>query len=109
MHYLYLVFAIITEVIGTLALKATHGFTVLIPSLTVIIGYGLSFYFMSLSLEKISIAIVYSIWSGVGIVLIAFAGYVFYKQHLDAAAIGGMTFIVIGVVIISAFSNMKVH
>lgn len=68
-----------------------------------------SFYFLSLALKGIPIGIAYAIWSAVGIVLISIVGYLAYKQSLDFPAILGMTFIVIGVVIINIFSKSSVH
>ena len=64
--------AIIAEVVATLALKASEGFTRTLPVLIVVIGYATAFYCMSLSLRSIPVGIVYAVWSGVGIILVAF-------------------------------------
>lgn len=109
MHYVYLSLAIVSEVIATIALRATEGFTQLLPCLVVAIGYGSAFYFISLTLDKIPVAIAYSVWSGAGVVLVAVFGMFIYKQTPDLAAILGMIFIVMGVVAITGFSDMKVH
>ena len=71
LHYLYLVVAIAAETIGTTALQASAQFTRLWPSVLVVVAYGLSFYFMALTLKVMPVGIVYAIWSGLGIVLIA--------------------------------------
>ena len=65
MVYIYLLIAIIAEVIGTSALKASDGFTKSIPNVIVVIGYGLAFYFLSLVLRSIPVGVTYAIWSGV--------------------------------------------
>ncbi len=109
MPYLYLGIAILAEVIGTSALKKADGFSNLTPSLVVVAGYGIAFYFMSLSIRSISIGIAYAIWSGVGIVLISLAGWVLYKQSLDAPAIAGMGLILVGVLVINLFSKAAAH
>lgn len=110
MHkWLYLSIAIIAEVIATSSLKASDGFRRLWPSLLVIVGYSLSFYFMSLTLREIPVGIVYAIWSGVGVVLVALIGWIVYKQRLDLAAILGMALIVIGVVVMNLFSKSVPH
>lgn len=103
--YTFLGIAIIAEVIGTSALKASHEFTRLIPSLIVIAGYGTAFYFMSLAMRTIPLGVTYAIWSGLGIVLITLAGMLIYKQVPDMAAIAGMTLIISGVAVIHLFSN----
>lgn len=105
MNWLYLSIAIITEVIATSALKASEGFTVLIPSILVIVGYGLSFYFLALTLKTLPVAIVYSIWSGVGIALISLIGFIIFKQSLDGPALAGIGLIAAGVVVINTMSN----
>lgn len=105
MKWIYLIIAIITEVIATSALKESEGFTKAIPSLIVIIGYSMTFYFMSLVLREMSVGITYAIWSGMGILLITTIGYFRYNQMLDAPAVLGMSFIALGIIILRVFSN----
>ena len=109
MNYGYLLAAILCEVIATSALKAAEGFTRLGPSLVVIIGYGLAFYCLSLTLRTIPVGIAYALWSGIGIVLIALAGWILYRQPLDLPAIVGMALIVAGVLVINLFSRTAGH
>lgn len=97
--------AIIAETIATSALKSSNGFTKLWPTVIVSIGYGLAFYFLSVTLRSMPVGIAYAIWSGVGTVLIALAGWLVYGQKLDAPAIIGMALIVAGVVIMNTFST----
>ena len=84
MKWLYLIIAVIFEVIATSALKESNSFTKLVPSLFVIIGYSISFYFLSLTLKNLSIGITYAIWSGLGILLICLVGYFRYGQNLKS-------------------------
>ncbi len=108
MHYCYLALAILSEVIATSLLKKTAGFTVLTPSLIVIGGYGLAFYFLSLTVDMIPVGVAYAIWSGVGIVLISLVGIILYKQLLDIPTILGMGLIITGVTILNIFSKPMV-
>lgn len=105
MPFLYLAVAIIAEVIGTSALKASNGFTVWLPSLVVAAGYSVSFYFLSLALRAIPVGVAYAIWSGVGIVLISVIGWALFRQRLDAAALVGIGLIIAGVIVIQLFST----
>ena len=109
MAYLYLALAILAEMVATSALKASKEFTKLVPSVIVLAGYGLAFYFMTLVLRTIPIGITYAIWSGVGIVLIAIVGAIFYKETPDLPAIVGMGLIVSGVIVIHLFSKTVSH
>lgn len=109
MTYVYLILAIIAEVIATSALKASNSFTQLIPSLIVVIGYSVSFYLLTLVLRQLPLGITYAVWSGLGIVLVAIVGAIIYKQIPDIAAIIGMGFIVAGVAIIHLFSSTVSH
>ena len=105
MKWIYLGIAIIMEVIATSALKESNNFTKLIPSILVVVGYSFTFYFMSLTLKEMSVGITYAIWSGMGILLISLIGYFKYNQVLDSAAILGMCFIGVGIIILRFFSK----
>ena len=109
MTYLFLFIAIIAEVAATSALKASEEFTKLYPSLIVVVGYGVAFYFMTLVLRVIPLGITYAVWSGLGIVLVTIAGIFLYKQIPDIPAIIGMGLIVSGVVVINVFSKSISH
>ncbi|MET4107877.1 multidrug efflux SMR transporter [Hymenobacter sp. UYP22] len=108
-NWLILLLAIVAETVGTSALKASEGFTKLLPSAVVVLGYGLAFYCLSLTLKTIPIGIAYAVWSGIGIVLITLAGIVLYKQVPDAPAILGLVLILAGVVVINVFSKTSAH
>ena len=109
MHYLYLVIAIVSEVTATTALKSAEGFTRLLPSMVVVLGYCASFYFLSLCLQWLSVGVAYAIWAGVGIVLVTILGVVVHGQRLDLPAVVGMLCIVVGVVVINGFSATQLH
>jgi small multidrug resistance pump len=105
MHWLHLAIAIVAEVIATSALKAAAGFTRPLPSLVVVTGYGLAFYFLSLTLRAIPMGVAYAVWSAVGIALVSLIGWLVYDQRLDAPALLGMGLIVAGVAVIQLFSR----
>ncbi|AMP03641.1 MAG: SMR family transporter [Collimonas sp.] len=109
MHWVYLLIAIVAEVIATSALKASAEFTRLVPSVVVVAGYLTAFYFLSLTLRTLPVAIVYAMWSGIGIALIALVGWLFLKQSLDAAALIGIGLIVSGVLVLNVFSKTVAH
>jgi small multidrug resistance pump len=108
-YWLFLGAAIIAEVIATSALKASDSFSKTLPTTIVVIGYGLAFYFLSLTLKVIPVGVAYAIWSGLGIVLISIASWMLYGQKLDFPAIAGMGLIVAGVVVINVFSKTTGH
>ena len=108
-RYVYLILAILGEVGATSALKASHGFSKPWPSLACALGYGISFYFLSLTLKTLPIGIAYAIWAGVGIVLTAAIGYIVFGQKLDVAAMLGIAMIVAGVLTIQLFSGSESH
>lgn len=109
MNYLLLALAIVSEVIGTSAMNMSQGMTKPLPVLVLVVAYGLSFYLLSLVLRFMSVGVVYAIWSGLGIVLIALVGVMLFHQKLDMAAIIGIILIVAGVVTMSMFSNSVHH
>ena len=105
MGYFYLAIAIISEVAGTSALKASAQFTRLVPSLIVVVGYTLSFYMLTLVLKTLPLSITYALWSGLGMILVALVGVYFYKQSLDFPALLGIALIILGVVVMQLFSK----
>jgi small multidrug resistance pump len=105
MQWLYLAIAIVSEVVATSALKASDGFSQLIPLLVVIVGYGLSFYFLALTLRTMPIGVAYAVWSGAGVVLLSLIGWTVYRQRLGVLEIIGIAFIVLGVLILNLFSR----
>ena len=109
MKFLYLAIAIVAEVLATTSLKASEGFTKLVPSVIVIVGYAVAFYCLTLVLRSIPVGITYALWAGLGIVLVAIAGAVAYKEVPDLPAVVGMALIVAGVVIINVFSKTASH
>ena len=104
-NWLILLVAILSETIATTALKASEGFTVLIPSVVVVVGYCLSFYFLSLTLRYIPVGIAYAVWSGVGVALVTLFGFLVYNQKLDLPALLGILLILTGVVVMFSFSD----
>ena len=109
MIYAYLAVAIVFEVIATSALKATEGFTRLGPSIVTLVGYALAFYFLSLTLKTIPVGIVYAVWSGAGVVLIAAIGWIYYRQALDTPGLVGIGLILAGVLVVNLFSKSVGH
>ena len=109
MPWLYLGTAILAEVVGTSALKASDGFTRLWPSVIVVVGYACAFWLLALTLRSIPVGVAYAIWAGLGIVLIALVGVFLFGQKLDAPAVIGMGLIVVGVVVMNVFSKTAGH
>ena len=109
LHYIFLIFAIIAETIGTTALQASHQFTRFWPSVLVVIAYGLSFYLLAQTLRVMPVGVVYAMWSGLGIVMIAAIGYLVFGQRLDMPAVIGIGMILCGILVIHLFSHTSPH
>ena len=108
-YYALLMAAIVAEVVATTSLARSESFTKLLPSVITILGYGVAFWFLSFPLRVMPTGIVYAIWSGMGIVLISAVAWLWYKQPLDFAAVLGLSFILVGVVIVNVFSKSIGH
>ena len=107
-NWVYLGLAIVSEVIATASLKSTEGFTRLMPSIVVLMGYSAAFYFLSLTLDTIPIGVAYAVWSGVGVATITLVSFVVYDQKIDPAGLLGIGLIVAGVVVLRLFSEASV-
>ena len=107
--YLILLLAVAAETIGTSALQASQQFSKLLPSVLAVIAYGTSFWLLSLTLKTLPVGVVYALWSGLGIVLIAIIGYLVFGQKLDWPAVLGIAMILAGILVINLFSKTAGH
>ena len=107
--YLILLLAVVAETIGTSALQASQQFSRLLPSVVVVLAYGVSFWLLSLTLKTLPVGVVYALWSGLGIVLIAIIGYLVFGQKLDWPAVLGIAMILAGILVINLFSKTAGH
>jgi small multidrug resistance pump len=107
--YFCLAAAIVTEVIGTTALAATDGFSKLLPSVIAVVCFVAAFWLLSFPLRTMPTGIIYAIWSGLGIVLITAAAWIWAQQSLDLPALIGIALIVAGVIVMNVFSKSVLH
>lgn len=109
MVYLFLVGAILFEVVGTVSLKLSEGFTRVIPSVVVVVGYLASFFLLGIGLNKgLSVSVAYAIWSGVGTALVALAGVFLFKEQISTLGFVGIAFIIAGVIFLQ-FGSGATH
>ena len=101
LFWIYLLIAILTEVVGTTLMKVSQGLTRLIPSIFMFVLYGISFVFMALALKKIEVSIAYAVWSGLGTALIAAIGIFWFKESFNIPKLVGIVLIVVGVVLLN--------
>ncbi|MEH8048358.1 multidrug efflux SMR transporter [Gallibacterium anatis] len=106
MYWVFLAVAILSEIFASSMLKVSDGFSRLYPSIGVVIGYVLSFYLLGLALKGIPLSAAYAIWSGIGIVLTAIISVFFFNQKVDVGGVIGISLIMIGVIVLTLFSQM---
>lgn len=110
MHWsILLAIAICSEIFGTSMLKLSQGFSKPLPSVGVIVGFGVAFYCLSLALKHIPLGMTYAIWSGVGLVLTAMIGVIVFNEKIDMWGVFGIGLIVAGVVVLNVLSKMGGH
>jgi len=107
--YLSLAIAIVAEVIATTALKSSQGFTRLLPGLIVVVGYGVSFYCLALTLRTIPTSVAYAIWSGVGLVLITLAAWLILDQVLTVVQLLGAVVLLAGAAIVQVAAGRRIE
>ncbi|WP_285767029.1 multidrug efflux SMR transporter [Peribacillus sp. SI8-4] len=105
--YAFLAIAIISEVFGSSMLKVSNGFRRFFPSIGVIIGMGVAFYCLSISLITIPLGTAYAIWSGIGTALTALVGVIVYKENFNTKKILGLVLIIGGVVILKLAAGVS--
>jgi small multidrug resistance pump len=105
----FLVLTVVFETFGTACIQASQQFSRLWPSLGVVVGYGLSFWFLAQALRHVPLGVAYATWSGFGIINIAIEGYVVFGQRLDAPAILGLSLVCSGILVMHLFSTTSSH
>lgn len=98
MEWIILIFAILTEVAGTTAMKLSRGFTRVGPSIAMGAFYIISFVLLTMALKKINVGVAYAIWSGIGTALIAMIGFLWFKETMNAIKIVSLALIILGVI-----------
>ena len=104
-YYTYLAIAIIFEVIGTMSMKLSDGFSKTIPSVSMILFYILSLSLLTMALKKLDVSMAYAIWAGVGTALIAIMGILFFKETLSISKIVAIGLIIVGVTLLHLSST----
>ena len=105
--YITLFAAVALEVLGTMLLPVTKSFTKALPSIVVILSYGISIYFLAILSQKLSLAIIYASWAGLGVFSVTFLSYIFFKQTLNWQTIIGLFLIVVGVIIVNLYKGQS--
>ena len=105
--WIFLALAIASEIIATTSLRASEGFSRLVPSILVVIGYGFAFFFLSRALTGVPLGVAYAIWSGVGTAVIAVIGALVFKDGFNAWTIVGILLIVSGVFVLNVLGTVK--
>lgn len=103
MHYLYLIIAIATEIIGTSFLKTSEGFTKLWPTIGTLLSFGICFYFLSLTIKFLPLNITYATWAGLGLVLTTIVSVIVFKENVNLISIISIGLIIVGVVLLNIF------
>lgn len=99
--YMWLFIAIATEVIGSSLLKETKGFRRILPTLGVVVGYGVAFYSLARALQTLPLGVSYAIWSGVGTAATAIIGWLIYNERLTRNRRIGLFLIIVGVILLN--------
>ncbi|GCD83990.1 multidrug resistance protein EbrB [Parageobacillus thermoglucosidasius] len=105
--YIALGISIISEVFGTTMLKLSEGFTNIFPSIGVIVGYGLSFYFLSLCLKTVPLSLAYALWSGIGTALTTLIGVLLWRDPFNIITLVGLILIIAGVALLNASKSLE--
>ena len=89
--------SIVSEVIATISLKASEGFSVLGPSIITVIGYGISFGLLVKILEHMPLGLVYGIWGGIGSTVTMLVGVLVWHDPFTPFTALGLGLVVVGV------------
>mgnify|MGYP001574528623 CR=1 FL=1 len=101
----YLVSAGALDIVWALAMKQSHGFTKLVPSIVTIVGMVASFWLLALAMRTLPLGTAYTIWTGIGAVGAFIIGIIFLGEQISAMRIGAAALIVGGLVLMKLSSS----
>ncbi|WP_138505831.1 DMT family transporter [Nostoc sp. PA-18-2419] len=96
--WIYLIAAILFEVSGTTCMKLSQGFTKIVPSVLIFVFYGFCFSFLTLALKRIEVSVAYSVWAGLGTILVAMIGMIWFRESTTFTKLISIALIIIGVI-----------
>ena len=99
-QFLLIPVAVICEVFGDSCMKLSNGFQCKLPLVGVVLGYGVAFYLISLTLQWLPLGPVYAVWTGLGIALTAVVGVLLWHEKVNAKKVVGLAAIIAGVVLL---------
>ncbi len=100
-QWVFLLGAIIFEVIATTNLKLSDGFTKLVPSILVVLFYSLSFWAVALAMRTLPLGIVYPVWAGLGTALVVATGILAFHEAMTPLKVFGALVVIAGIVILN--------
>ena len=83
-------------------MKLSQGFTRIGPSVLIFVFYGLCFTFLTLALKRLEVSVAYSVWAGLGTVLIAIIGIIWFRESATLIKLISIGLIIMGVIGINA-------
>lgn len=98
MSWILLIIAGLFETAFAIALKASHGFTKVTPTVLFIIFSLLSFTLLSIALKKLPVGTAYAVWTGIGTVGTALFGILIFSETAAALRLASILLIVLGIV-----------
>ncbi|PAD19849.1 DMT family transporter [Terribacillus saccharophilus] len=101
MSYLFLAASILFEVFSSTMLKLSDGFKRLLPVIGIVLGYGISFYALSITLQSLPLGVVYATWSGVGTILTVVIGVLLFKEKVNKKGVLGIAILLVGLVLMN--------
>ncbi|MGB9755733.1 MAG: DMT family transporter [Desulfurella sp.] len=100
MGWFYLALAILFEVGGTTSMRLSNGLTKLLPSVCLFVFYAISFIFATVATKYLKLAVMYAVWSGVGIVAITFIDLTIFKEKINSVEVIGLVLILVGSILL---------
>ncbi|RCJ19144.1 hypothetical protein A6S26_27205 [Nostoc sp. ATCC 43529] len=96
--WIYLIAAIIFEVSGTTCMKLSEGFTKIVPSVLIFVFYALCLTFLTLAFKKLEVSVAYSVWAGLGTILVAMIGMIWFRESATLTKLISIALIIIGLI-----------
>jgi len=107
MSWMWLYLAIVLEVAATVCIKLSDGCSQAIPSVFMVLFYGVSFFPTAMALRRLDVGMAYAVWSAVGTTLVTLIGMVLFKEQMSPSKMAALGIIIFGMVLLNLIGNRE--
>lgn len=98
MQWIYLMIAGIFEVVWSVSMKLSEGFTIMKFTIITVLGMILSFAFLAQATKSLPLGTAYAIWTGIGALGAVIVGIISFNESANPARLFFALVLLVGII-----------